>query len=806
MKRFLILYYFIILIFLSLPTRASYPPQDITKQITSPFKQRDKKDTIATTKSLKQKKIIQVADTLTLSDYMLSVERVNDNLNDIRDSAQLNFEVVHLERKINSITNNIKLLRQNSRDRRSAVNIKNTYLYQSFANSLDEENNRLRARVSVLYNRTYRAKQHLKNVLSDSIFKALSIEKNIPEILNSKLTRLDRKWIRTDSIVKTSIDTLNLLQVGTADNAVNLSNMLNIMDKKLDRARPQIFGHETSPLWQIHKKGNSVSDSIKTFNILSTENKAIGYYVNQTADKKKFMLFLALILFTWLISKNKVLSSIRRKNVEYEFLHLNYLLNFPWLSVVVLLLCLTPFFDAYAPNSYIIIEYILLLLGCSYIFGKVADRKFLNYWGGLVILFIINAATFLLIEPSFFARLWMIGLHTAIFLFSYKFYKNLSNKIPYYKWIRSATVIGLILTALAILSNLFGRFSLSGIFGFSAIFAITHALVLPVFIEIVMEIILFQLLSSRLKKGIENSFNISVVTQKIKSPLIWISILIWFVMLSSNLNIFHTISSSVIASLTQERTVGSISFKLSSVLLFFIIIWSSHILQRLISYLYGETGSESEDQTNVSKGHHSRLLITRLLVLIAGYLLAIAASGLPIDKLTFLLGALGVGIGMGLQSVVNNFVSGIILIFDGSLHIGDEIEVNQQTGRVKEIGLRASTLHTADGADIIIPNGTILSQNIVNYSSEQKRITISFSLTGKELDTNEINEVINSTLKKIPNVLSKRNPVILYTKVTPESLSITTRFWCTTVNTDQIKSEAVLQLSAGFSAKSIGFE
>jgi small-conductance mechanosensitive channel len=237
-----------------------------------------------------------------------------------------------------------------------------------------------------------------------------------------------------------------------------------------------------------------------------------------------------------------------------------------------------------------------------------------------------------------------------------------------------------------------------------------------------------------------------------------------------------------------------------------VIIWISHILQRLISYLFGETGSDTEDQTNVTPGHHSRLLITRLLVLIAGYLLAIAASGLPIDRLTFLLGALGVGIGMGLQNVVNNFVSGIILIFDGSLHIGDEIEVNQQSGRVKEIGLRASTLHTADGADIIIPNGTMLSQNIVNYSNEQKRITLSFSLTGKEMDTNVVNDVINSTLKKIPNVISKRNPVILYTKVTPESLSITVRFWCTSVNIDQIKSEAMLQLSRGFHSKNIGFE
>jgi hypothetical protein len=639
MKHFIFIYYIFTLIFLSDHLKAI--------NLQGPESQ-NKKNTSDTVSSSKRKKITQLADTLTLSDYMLSVERVNDNLNNIRDSVQLSYEAVHLKRKINSITDNIKLLRLNSRERRSAVNLKNTYLFQSFANTLDENNNHLRARVSSMYNRAYRARQNLKNALSDSIFRALSKEKNIPEILNSKLIRLERKWVRTDSLVKTSIDTLSQLQVTAADNAVNLSNILNFMEKRLDRSQSQIFGKETNPLWQVDKSAN---DTVKNVSILYSENKAIGYYIDQTSGKKKFILFLFLALGLWLFSKRKLLYRIKGKNQEFDFLNLSYFQNFPWLSLIIFLISITPFFDAYAPNSYNIIEYTFLFICCSYIFRNVEEAKFLNYWLGFVILFTINAATFLLIEPSFITRIWMFGLQITIFIFSYNFYKYLSNKVPYYKFIRFATVVGLILTALAILSNIFGRFSLSAILGYSAIFAITHALILPLFIEIVIEIILFQLLSSRLQKGIENSFRTSVVKNKIKSPLVWISVLIWFIMLSSNLNIFHSISTSVVASLTQVRSIGSISFKLISVILFFMIIWISHILQRLISYFFGETGSDVEDQTNVTRGHHSRLLITRLLVLIAGYLLAIAASGLPIDKLTIVLGALGVGIGMGLQNV-----------------------------------------------------------------------------------------------------------------------------------------------------------
>ena len=153
-------------------------------------------------------------------------------------------------------------------------------------------------------------------------------------------------------------------------------------------------------------------------------------------------------------------------------------------------------------------------------------------------------------------------------------------------------------------------------------------------------------------------------------------------------------------------------------------------------------------------------------------------------------------------------VSGIILIFDGSLQIGDEIEVSGQAGKVKGIGLRASTLNTADGAEVIIPNGNILSQNIVNwtFSNDQKRVMVWFSLSGKELDSNVINDVINKTIKTIPNVVPQKKPVIIYNRVTPETCALTVRFWCTISNADNVKSQAMLQLSTAFSALDIDFQ
>jgi small-conductance mechanosensitive channel len=83
---------------------------------------------------------------------------------------------------------------------------------------------------------------------------------------------------------------------------------------------------------------------------------------------------------------------------------------------------------------------------------------------------------------------------------------------------------------------------------------------------------------------------------------------------------------------------------------------------------------------------------------------------------------------------------------------------------------------------------------------------ISFVLSGKELDANVINELINETIKNIPGVIMQKKPVILYTKVTSENLTLTVRFWSTISNADHAKSEAFLQLSNAFADKKIQFE
>ena len=193
---------------------------------------------------------------------------------------------------------------------------------------------------------------------------------------------------------------------------------------------------------------------------------------------------------------------------------------------------------------------------------------------------------------------------------------------------------------------------------------------------------------------------------------------------------------------------------------------------------------------------------TWLILLCLGYLLAVAASGVPVDKITIVLGALGVGIGLGLQNIVNNFVSGIVLIFDRPLQIGDIVEVGNaagriHTGRVREIGLRSCTLMTSDGAEVIIPNGDILSEQIVNWTltHNQRRLEMELSVKGSD-DMERVCAVIRRAVLASPHTVKEREPQVLFLKVQDNEVTLKVFFWCReAAKAEEAKSEVLLLLS-----------
>jgi small-conductance mechanosensitive channel len=187
----------------------------------------------------------------------------------------------------------------------------------------------------------------------------------------------------------------------------------------------------------------------------------------------------------------------------------------------------------------------------------------------------------------------------------------------------------------------------------------------------------------------------------------------------------------------------------------------------------------TESSSFYTLGHILHYFIMTIAILVA-----FASLGLDTSNLALIAGALSVGIGFGLQSIVSNFLSGLMLLFDGSLRVGDFIELDSGvTGVVKEITTRYTRIHTNDNVDVMVPNSELVSYKLTNWTLKEPvvRVRIPFGVaygTDKELVRKaalEAADEVQFTLKTVPG----RTPDVLLVNFGDSSLDFQLRVWVT---------------------------
>jgi small-conductance mechanosensitive channel len=177
-------------------------------------------------------------------------------------------------------------------------------------------------------------------------------------------------------------------------------------------------------------------------------------------------------------------------------------------------------------------------------------------------------------------------------------------------------------------------------------------------------------------------------------------------------------------------------------------------------------------------------------ILMFGFLIALFAAGVDFSSVAVLMGGLSVGLGFGLQNIMNNFVSGVILLFERPLQSGDLVTVGTTEGIVKDIGIRASVIKTGDGADVIVPNGQLLSSSLTNWSqSDQSRrfdVNVSASF---EADPKEVMSILTQVAERNPLVMRQPAPLALFTQFGGSALEFQLRYWCHFSHASKLSTE-----------------
>lgn len=189
---------------------------------------------------------------------------------------------------------------------------------------------------------------------------------------------------------------------------------------------------------------------------------------------------------------------------------------------------------------------------------------------------------------------------------------------------------------------------------------------------------------------------------------------------------FTDLLSAINDFLALSLTLGAITLTIGSVLAAAVVLLVTGIVARIVRRTLGHY-AERYKANEAAIYAVSRVL--RYTVLALGVLWALAVAGIPIARFGLFLGALGVGLGFGLQAIFANFISGLVILFDRSLKVGDFVELADGShGHVRDIHIRATRITTNDNIDVMVPNANLITANVVNltWRDEARRIHVPF--------------------------------------------------------------------------------
>lgn len=251
------------------------------------------------------------------------------------------------------------------------------------------------------------------------------------------------------------------------------------------------------------------------------------------------------------------------------------------------------------------------------------------------------------------------------------------------------------------------------------------------------------------------------------SWLVWLGLVLWVTgLLPLMLEQLEAVHWKVGATDVSLRSLIEGVFTAVAVLL--LALWLSAAIEARL--LRGELGNLSLRKILAN--------VTRALLLFVGLLLALSAAGIPLGALSVFGGAVGVGVGFGLQKLASNYVSGFVILAERSLHIGDMVKVDNFEGRITDINTRYTVIKALNGREANVPNEMLITQRVENYSRADPNMavtTVFHVAYGSAIEP--LKQRLLEVVAAVPRVLDKPAPELWLSAFTLEGLELTLQFF-----------------------------
>ncbi|WP_109696201.1 mechanosensitive ion channel family protein [Chitinophaga deserti] len=737
-----------------------------------------------------------------VTDAVQRVENITKMLNRVNNTLRRGFDTLEISSELPESERLVKILHNSILTNPRLLNIRSLYALQVILLEMEQEHNRWQQSLSSYSRAVTDMSTEINNILHDTVLERLPKDPSLQSLYVNQLSQLNRKWLQADTANRNSLLRLGLLQNRVAMNYIAITDMLDEVDFKLNNAQRHIWGREENNLWSA-RPGDYENDFPQVLNnsILAT-HRVFTFYLRYNWDVHLLNLVLFTVYFGWLLA-----SIYRIKKYHHDkkgiFGNTRYAARQPLLTSLIFILTIGPFLYTNPPIIFMVILWTVLAICVGLLQAREMPVWMRWLWGAMLAVYIGYALLNLLLQNSFLERWAQFGLQAVMLFVCWRFLKRQEQEGGY-NWPKYTQLVVYLATAMilaAMMCNFFGRVMLAKFFGISAVFGLISAQALLVLVQLLFETFYLHLEASKSNSRFAAFLDFNRIRESLRSTLYLLAAIAWFVILLRNLNIYAIIRDEVLTFLEAERKLGNTTFSFSSIFIFIAVIWVAFQISKVMMFIFGHqdgSGSVKKNRWN------SAVLLIRLGVLGAGILLAFTASGIPMDKLTIIIGALSVGIGFGLQNIVNNLVSGVILAFEKPVEIGDVVDVGAQSGTVKEIGIRASKIATVEGSVVIVPNGDLLSQHITNWTltTQLKRSELIVGVAYGS-DLKQVQTLLEAAVKAQETIQQHPAPLVVIHLLNDSSVDFRVLFWTDINVTLTIKSELLRNIYESLNSNGI---
>ncbi|WP_316786429.1 mechanosensitive ion channel domain-containing protein [Pedobacter frigiditerrae] len=572
------------------------------------------------------------------------------------------------------------------------------------------------------------------------------------------------------------------------------TNQEEILGYQRDMAK-NTFRREFANIWD---KASYVRPFKEILNqAVAKGNLTLVFYLENNLGKLFILALLVMASFLYLRSLKSI---YRENNLLVNNFEGQLVLRYPFLSALLLVVNIGQFIFFSPPFILNVIFWAISCLSLTFLFHKFITRYWMGVWLLMVAFFLITAADNLILQASRVERWYMIiislaGAIAGIFILLKGKKQDLREKLI-------VISIGLmtILEFGSTLANMFGRYNLSKTLLISGYLNVVVAILFLWTLRLINEglFLAFNVYTQQDKKLFYLNFD--KLGKKVPSGFYALLVFGWLILFGRNFAGFEYMVTPLTEFFVKERTLGDYTFSINGLLLFFVIMGVSVVISKIVSFFASDKhlAHDREDHT-VMHGIGSWLLLIRIMILSIGLFLAIAAAGIPLDRITIVIGALGVGIGFGLQNIVNNLVSGLIIAFEKPVNVGDIVDIDGQAGTMKSVGFRSSVITTWDGADVVMPNGDLLNSHLINWSLAGNRRRVSIALgIDYDSDLDLVKTLLNTIFDEEERILKKPAPTINYDQFGSSSIDLKLYFWVKDFKeASAVKSDIIMAIANG---------